>query len=248
MSKLLVLVAAAPLAACADTPPTPLAQMQAATVDLTTANDAKLIDPQFPAVTRLTITAGDCVRIGDDVTVDVDGVRMQLVSQGGPWNNFGESGCDDVSFELATPPGNRGTNTVLVRDSATTWTISGVDLFANDFALVGTPVAGQQARVVWQSADSIESGAYAQFQQGSTVMFTTSVDVRGGAPANAIEVPLPAGITGAGTLSINAGRTTTATRCDGPATCTLDISAGADLPLTIAAAPPNPKTAGVVAR
>lgn len=251
MSKILVLLAAAPLAACTtDTPVTPLAQYKGAALSLQTANDAKLIEPGFPAPTRLVISPpdGDCVRVGDDVTADLDGIRMTVVSRGGAWSSIDESGCDDVAFDLEQAPTTRGTDTLLVRDSATTWTISGVDLFANDFVLADAPVAGQRAHITWSNAAAIEDGAYVQFEQNGTVMFdaynATDVTTAG----NVIAVALPTEFTGDGTLSINAARTVTATRCDGPATCALTIGAGADLPATIAAAAPDPKLAGEIAR
>ena len=247
MSKVLVLLAAAPLAACTtDTPPTPLAQIAGARIDLTTVNEAKLIEPGAPAYTTLTIEGpdGDCIRLGDDVTADLDGVRMVVDDRGGPWNNWGVSGCDLASFRLPEPTTAHGTSTLLVRDAATTWTIRGDDLFANDFAVVGAPVAGEHARVVWQSAGTIDSGAFGQFEQNGNVMFNDAFTTAG----NTIDIAVPAGISGAGTLSINAGRVAPATRCDGPAVCTLFIAAGADMPVTIAAAPVQPQDAPAVAR
>lgn len=247
MSKVLALLAAAPLAACTtDTPPTPLAQLSGARVDLTTANEAKLIEPGFTAYTTLTIEGpdGDCIRLGDDVTADLDGVRMEVDGRGGPWSNWGESGCDLASFRLPAPTAAHGTSTLLIRDSATTWTITGLDLFTNDFAVVDTPIAGEHARVVWQSASTIDNGAYGQFEQNGNVMFNDTFNAAG----NAIDIALPAGISGEGTLSINAARSVTATRCDGPATCTLYITAGADLPVTIASAPAKPQDAADVTR
>jgi hypothetical protein len=251
MSKILVLLAAAPLAACTtDTPVTPLAQYKGAALTLQTANDAKLIEPGFAAPTRLTISppAGDCVRVGDDVTADLDGVRMTVSSRGGAWSSIDESGCDDVAFDLAQVPATHGTDTLLVRDSATTWTISGVDLFANDFVLADAPVAGQRAHITWNSAAAVDDGAYIQFEQNGTVMFDaySATDVT--TDGNVIAVALPRDFAGDGTLSINAARTVQATRCDGPATCALTVGAGADLPVTIAAAAPDPKQTGAIAR
>lgn len=251
MSKILVLLAAAPLAACTtDTPVTPLAQYKGATLTLQTANDAKLIEPGSPAPTRLTISPpdGDCVRVGDDVTADLDGVRMTAASRGGAWSSIDESGCDDVEFDLEGVPASNGTDTLLVRDSATTWTISGVDLFANDFVLGDAPIAGQRAHITWSNAAAIDDGAYVQFEQNGTVMFDAYKATDVATTGNVIAVALPTEFTGEGTLSINAARTVTATRCDGPATCTLTVGAGADLPATIAAASPDPKQTGAVAR
>jgi hypothetical protein len=250
MSKVLVLLAAAPLAACTtDTPVTPLAQYQGATLTLQTANDAKRIEPGFPAATRLTISPpdGDCVRLGDDVTADLDGVRMTVRSRGGAWSSIDETGCDDVAFDLDQVPATTGTDTLLVRDSATTWTIRGVDLFANDFALADAPVAGQRAHITWSNAAAIDQGAYVQFEQNGTVMFDAYSATDVATTGNVIAVALPPGITGEGTLSVNAARTVPATRCDGPASCALVVGAGADLPATIGIAPPNPKRTSAVA-
>ncbi|MBV8759644.1 MAG: hypothetical protein JO257_20310 [Deltaproteobacteria bacterium] len=247
MSKVLVLLAAAPLAACStDTPPTPLAQLSGTSVDLTTTNEAKLIQPGFTAYTTLTIAGpeGDCIKLGDDVTADLDGVHMEVDSRGGPWSNWGDSGCELPSFRLPEPTAANGTSTLLIRDSATTWTITGVDLFTNDFALVDAPIAGEHARVVWQSASTIANGAYGQFEQNGNVMFNDVFNAAG----NTIDIALPAGVTGAGTLSINAARSVPATRCEGPATCTLYITAGADLSTTIASAPVKPQDAPDVVR
>ena len=229
---------AAPLAACVESSAPPLAQLTGVHLELDAAHDARLIDPGMPVATQLTISGqpGDCVELADDVTADLDGVRMRVVSRGGAWNDYGERGCDLAVFSLDQQLTTTGTSTLLVRDANTTWTISGADLFANDFALVDAPVAGTYAHLVWHSAQTVETPPYVQFERDSTVMFSTSTDVLW--QGNVIEVGIPSNVTGDGTLSINAARAAQPTRCDGPASCDIRVAAGADLPTTIA--PPNP--------
>lgn len=240
--KVIALVAAAcPLAACtSDSPPTALDQYTGARVTLQTMHEAQQIEPGVPTNTTLTISppAGACLRIADDVTADLDGVRMTVTTRGGAWRDIDASGCDDASFSLDHPLATTGPSTLLIRDANTTWTITGDNLFANDFTLADAPVAGQHTHIVWGTAQTIDDGAYVQLEQGSTVVYDTAQsETAVTAQGNVIDLAMPANVTGEVTMSLNSARTAPATRCDGPATCTLQVFAGADLPVTIAASP-----------
>ncbi len=252
MTRLIVIAATLPLTACFVTPshdPVPLAAMTRTTVELTASNDAALIEPGFPTAgvqvwfdTARAGSAGDpadCPTISSDATATFDGLAMTLDDAGG-WDApiDGTSWCHRISFSLGSVAARPGQVSQLVlRDSATTWTIEAKDLLTNDFKLLPAPPAGH-AQIAWTSAPAIESGAYVQFEDtAGNLVFDGSSDgyahgVTVAVTGNTIDVALPPTTTGTGTLSINAGRAPQATRCDAPAGCKLVLSAGADLPMT----------------
>jgi hypothetical protein len=253
MTRLLLIAATLPLAACFITPdhdPVPLASMTRTSVALTASNDAPLIDPGSVtptlAVQLDTSPIGnegdpaDCPTISSDATATFDGLPLTLDDAGG-WDApiDGGSQCHAIRWSLATAPAHPGQSSQLViRDATTTWTVEAKELLTNDFALQPSAPAGH-AQIAWTSAPAIDGGAYVQFTDSAgTLVFAGALEgypngVAVTVTGNVVDVAIPQGTTRDGTLSINAARTPQATRCDGPAGCDLLISAGADLPMTL---------------
>lgn len=244
-----LLLATLPLAGCFITPdhdPAPLASMTRTSVAVDASNAAKRIDPGSvtPAIAiRLDTKAignegdpGDCPTIANDAIAVFDGQLLTLEDAGG-WDApiDGSSLCHAIQWSLATAPIGAPSQ-LEIADVSTTWTVATPDLLAADFATVATPPPGH-VQIAWANAAAIE-GAYVQFTDAAgTLVFAGAVDGYPGGVAvavagNVIDVTLPPGATGSGTLSINAWRTPSAS-CTGPAECTLAVTAGADLAMTL---------------
>ena len=252
MSRLLI-VLTLPLSACFLTPdhdPVPLASMTHTSVSLIASNDAPLIDPGSPSP-ALTVKLespsvgnqgdpDDCPTIASDATATFAGLPLSLDDEGG-WDApiDGGSVCHAIQWSLASGPALAGMTSQLVFSDATaTWVVEGKDLLTNDFARKPTAPKGH-VQITWASAPEIDGGAYVQFEDAhGTLLFAGAVagypnGVGVSITGNVVDVEIPAGATGSGTLSINGARTAQASRCDAPAGCDLQISAGADLAVTL---------------
>lgn len=230
------------LGACgAEQPVTPLSQLRSS-VTVETANDSPALDAAgFGAPTTVTFGGGsDAPRIADDATVTLDAVAMTAESRGGCLDGSWDEGedCASIRFTLDRPAASAH-STIVIADSSATWTIEGDNLFANHYSITNTPAADGTMEITWADATSINF-VYAQFVQNGTVEFAASTAESGWtnyALGNRIELPVPASVTGQGTLSLNASRAAAATRCDGPEQCALSVETGADLPVDIASPP-----------
>jgi hypothetical protein len=246
-----LIIAMLPLSACFITPdhdPVPLASMTRTKVSLIAANGAAMIDPGSPsqaiAVRLETAPIGsegdpaDCPTIASDAIATFDGLRLTVDDEGG-WDApiDGGSACHPIRLSLATAPAAPGQlSQLVIRDAATTWTVEAKDLLTNDFAVLPAPPAGH-VQIAWASASMVD-GAYAQFVDAAgTLRFAGAKDgypngVAVAVAGNAVDIAIPPGATGTGTLSLNAWRTPQAS-CDGPTGCDVELSAGADLAMTL---------------
>ncbi len=239
MTKALVVFALLPLAACdsGDGKPTTLAELSTSQITMGTGNTSSLLatakGPQVqleffgPPVT--TATADDCVVLSADATATFDGIPMTYASRGGYQPAIDDPTCAGIQFTLdsaTTQPGQL--STIVIRDASATWTIEARDLLTNDFALQSPVVPGAPATIAWASAPSIDNA----FVQVLRSRGAYAVQSDGTIAGNAVSFDIPQSDFGTGTLSIDASRTAIATRCDGPASCSITVAGGADFPIT----------------
>ncbi len=237
MSKLFALFTALPLAACTTSSSPTLAELGDARVQVVTTPGNNVIDSTFPYVTTVFIrgTNGDCTIVGPDVTAEIDGVAMKnAYNDRAPGDVIDSPDCNLARFEVQNAPTTRGTSTVTIHDATATWTITGDNMFANDFAVVGTPVEGAHAHVMWTDGGPIDAGAAAQLWQtpgnGAITLDVAAHD-------NELDVRLPRGVSGESKLAVNAARTIAPARCEGPGSCGITLVGTEMLDVTIAPAP-----------
>ena len=237
MSKLLALFSALPLAACTTSSSPTLADLGDARVQVITTPGNNVIDSRFPYVTTVFIrgTNGDCTIVGPDVTAEIDGVAMKnAYNDRAPGDVVDSPDCNLARFEVQNPPATQGKSTVTIHDGKTTWTITGDNMFANNFAIAGTPVEGAHAHVMWTDGGPIDGGAAAQLWQtpgnGAITLDVATHD-------NELDVRLPRGVSGESKLAVNAARTIAPARCEGPGSCGITLVGTAILDATIAPAP-----------
>src|SRR4051812_28916737 len=137
MMTRIFLVALVPIVATActsdDSAVTPLGRLSGAQLLFETVHGSPAIEAALGTTPTLTLSVpGACPRIGDDVTVDLDGVRMTAKSRGGEVETVAGRICNPIEFTLASPEITL-TSTLSIRDASTTWTINGDALFADDF-------------------------------------------------------------------------------------------------------------------
>jgi len=145
-----------------------------------------------------------CPLIGENVVATFDGANMH-VTRGGYDTNA--SGCYPIAFSFDSMPeatvaayeATKGSELV-VADASATWTVDTVKLFAND--LINDPASSQ---IVWEDVTSISgaelAGASITSIQGNQINYQTVAGVR----------------------SVQAHSHPTASRCDGPGSCAVDL-------------------------
>jgi hypothetical protein len=229
-------VLAIALSACSTTQqPVRLAALSRTTMALTTVNDPLVpAADQYPAIgiSLLTPVSGpdgnpaDCPTISNDVTATFDGLTAQLLTAGGWEQEEDGLGCNGIEFALQSAP-PLASSELVVADGTTTWTLDGVDLLTDDIALVPDPPTGH-VQLVWPSAAAIVS-AFIQISDssGHALLYGSSnddgqVQFAVTLVGNTMDFVLPAPVTG--TLSVYAYRTPSASRCEGPAACELQVT------------------------
>jgi hypothetical protein len=192
-----------------------------------------------PAVHVAISSADRCATLADDVVATFDGHPMTLTVNGGTVDTFEGPDCQAIELVLATAPALPGqVSTFTLADATATWTVSGKDLLTNDLVTTSALAPGGHATVAWTSATQI-AAAYVEFDnQYQDVQFAAqlpdlSTEPAGSITDNVIHFDIPPGVSGYGTLHLDANRTPAAVACDGPATCALSVSAAADFTATI---------------
>ncbi|HUJ57047.1 MAG TPA: hypothetical protein VLX92_01070 [Kofleriaceae bacterium] len=246
MSKTL-LVASLPflaLSACTDDlggPTTPLSAIQSGVGVEAENNPTDALGNTRPSIdltfgggpSAVATETGPCPRVSDDVKATFDGAAMTLVQRGG-WSGAwdGTYDCDPIELELdgATPaPGL--TSTIVISEGSTTWTIAGVDMLTADFTLVQAPTReGQPAVLSWPSASAFHDTPYIALLGQGGGPETTSAPVVSG---NTVSFTIPPHATSDATIQISADRDVTATTCDGPSSCYVNLAAGAQFTMTV---------------
>lgn len=242
MSQLCRLVALLPLAACG--PQGTTATLAELSGQVTVSVEASYNSALFPGPARYSVTRGvnvtfygpfvdsksvadNCAIVDNDLSATFDGAAMTVVSNGGSPSPFhvGEGdGCAPVELNLAevTPrPGQ--VSSLLIHDSSAVWTIEGMNMLTNDFTLEPPIAVGDPAIITWPSAVSIDAALLQIIDSAHAI---TQAD--GTSHGNVVTADLTPAVAGPATVTIEALRTTLATRCDGPAKCAISLAAGAD--------------------
>jgi hypothetical protein len=203
MSKLLV-VAAALLGACAQQPTTtPLAKLGTPNIEVVAKGQVNIelhVDE-----------TGGCPVLGDDVNALFDGQPMMMTHGGYDTNS---TGCYPIAFWFDAAPTaalvgfERGTNSsqLVVQDKSATWSMNTSRLFANDFA-----DDSPNSQIIWTDVAQITSARISPAVPiqiiGNTIHYT---------PGTAIDW-------------VDASAHPTATLCDGPASCLVNLEGSAQL-------------------
>jgi hypothetical protein len=236
---------AASLVGCA-TPTTPLAELQDPLLSLATSPTQDVQSVGMHPMVSFAILATGCPTLDDGVIATFDGQPMSLVSAGGEETSFYDgTTCTAIQFDLvgaANKP--RGTVSTLriVDGRGTTWTVEGQDLMTDDLALVTPPVTGQDAVVSWTIADDIESADADLWLGGHDVSWSNGVlaDPALAINGNTVRIPIPSMVSGMGIFSIEVDWNPVATRCEGPAGCSLEMTASKNFPVSLTSATPPP--------
>lgn len=186
--------------------------------------NVEFFGPYSPSVSR----SANCAVVDDDLSGTLDGAPLTVVSSGGFENSVDDGECDAVELDLkAVTPHPKQVSSLVVRDSSAVWTIEVKDLLTNDFTFAAPTTVDEPAIITWPSAVHIDE-AYVQIIDSNHNV----TDELGTLTGNVITADLSA-VTGPATVTIEADRTATATRCDGPAACNISIDAGADFAVTL---------------
>ena len=185
----------------------------------------------------LTLRRDDCPTISADASASLDGVPLELFTEGGLYDDIAESGCDPIRFSLDHPAVRRGLSTLVLRDSTATWTIDVMDALSADFTMTGTPAPGAQVAVTWTNAtmlDPNETFGRITNANGETTWISTQLGMPTqdqSVEGNTVRLKLPNPLNGT-LLTIASSRRIQPHRCDGPSECfiLLGVSVGYSLP------------------
>jgi hypothetical protein len=180
---------------CANQPATPLAQLPPSQIEIVADGQINI---------ELHITTSECPLLRENTVAIFDGIPMN-VSRGG--YAFDHSGCYPIAFWVSQPGDVRvyersaTGSRLVVEDGSATWSIDTGRLLANDFQIDTTA-----ARIVWPDVTQITTA-------GLVPNVPISID------GNTIHYP-----TGTNVERVDAYAHPTVSRCDGPVTCTVDLS------------------------
>ena len=236
----LLLASALSLSACIGDGSTSLAQMSDATVELDASNADPSSDPgQLDAVLEVRISSPACPQLRDDAVATLDGRPLEIVDYGGSYRDISGSGCDQIWLRLERPePRPPGTTSLLtIADPTDTWTVAVDNLEATDLAVAVDRSAGRLtvtnrlATLLTYGSLELSSNhvAVATWSVGSDGISQGTATSR--IDANRIVATLPAALTG-DLLQVRTTRKEPASRCEGPATCSVFIRDSAAIPFT----------------
>jgi hypothetical protein len=181
----------------------------------------------------------DCAWFDVDARVTFAGIPIQLPDPG-PRPSYTPTGCvgpnNDESLLPAGAFDDRPVELVIA-DHTETWTIALPGLHDANVAIAPPITAGQAATVTWFDGPRIVDGCFAlDAAAGSFSVCMPSASLQPGVDGvAAIEIPadVPAGSARAH-VELDGRYTSGTTRCDGPASCILDLSVMTSLDVTVA--------------
>ena len=234
----LLLASVVSLSACIGDDSTSLAEMPDATVSILASNGHWSTDPAARSpVLDLVISSPDCPRLRDDAVATLDGRAFEVFGRGGRYKDIlSDSGCDNIWLRIQPEPRAPGTtSTVTIADPTATWTIAVANLEATDLVVASDRNAGRVV-VTNRLASSLET-AVLQLDANGVAVAVWSINsdgfTQGTAPiridANRVVADLPGTVTG-DVLHVQTSRPLTASRCEGPASCSVGVEDNAAIP------------------
>ena len=212
MSKLLV-AALLPLAACTVSKSEedynqeiPLGDMRQGITIKSHVEPAVQVHLEGTLQPRFSGLIDQCFVLPKETTATLDGVPVPMSLGGYHWNT-GDWGahCDAIALSI---DGMTHGSTLVIADALTTWTIEAHDLIGNDFV----PDPTKPGTFTWQNVTTIDSALVYRGQTSSQ-----DAQISG---THFVAPDAPGEIT-----AVKAFGHTKPTRCEGPGTCTIELTA-----------------------